>query len=163
MIDIQNVEASSWDRYFIKMAQLVASKSKDPSTKCGAVIVGEDNEVLSTGFNGFPRGVDESIESRWNIRPDKYEWVEHGERNAIYNAARAGISCRGARMYLNYRPECCSDCTRGIIQAGITTVIGPNIPFPGKGKGEHYDVAGANMTMFKEAGTIIVVTLDVTE
>jgi dCMP deaminase len=156
---------SKWAERFIQMAEFVAQWSKDPSTKCGAVIVGDDNEVLATGFNGFPRGVvetqpsllegeEELHEERWE-RPAKYEWVEHAERNAIYNAARTGTSVRGATMYLNYAVECCSDCTRAIIQSGISKVVGPNRPFPGKGKGTHYDKLGANKVMMEEAGVVV--------
>lgn len=146
---------SKWSERFIQLAEFVSRWSKDPSTKCGAVIVGEDNNVLATGFNGFPRGVVEDEDSgRWE-RPGKYEWVEHAERNAIYNAARDGARLRGATMYLNYAVECCADCTRAIIQSGIKRVVGPNRPFPGKGKGTHYDVHGANKIMFEEAGVIV--------
>jgi dCMP deaminase len=126
----------NWHKYFIKMAGLVATKSKDPSTQVGAVIVGEDNEVLSTGFNGFPRGVDENAVTRWR-RPDKYKFVEHAERNAVYNAARQGIRLKGSRMYLNWEPCPCVECTKAIIQAGIVHVIGPNKKFPGKG--DHWE------------------------
>ena len=163
---------SKWAERFIQLAEFVAQWSKDPSTKCGAVIVGEDNEVLATGFNGFPRGVAEEgeacgvylngeewssyglIEERWE-RPAKYEWVEHAERNAIYNAARTGAKLVGATMYLNYAVECCADCTRAIIQSGIRRVVGPNRAFPGKGNGVHYNKEGANHVMFKEAGVVV--------
>lgn len=165
---------NKWAKRFIRMAEFVAQWSKDPSTKCGAVIVGDDNEVLATGFNGFPRGVRETepmvlvdmqgtewvepqlIPERWHQRPDKYEWVEHAERNAIYNAARTGTKVAGATMYLNYAVECCADCTRAIIQSGIKRVVGPlGRQFPGAGKGTHYDKVGANKTMMEEAGIIV--------
>ena len=80
---------ANWNEYFMAMARLVAKKSKDPSMQVGVVIVGPDHEVRSTGFNGFARGVNENYSSRWG-RPAKYKWVEHAERNAIYNAARMG-------------------------------------------------------------------------
>lgn len=108
-----------WDDYFAEMAILVASKSKDPSTKCGAVIIGPDNEVRSTGFNGFPRGVKD--DERINERPLKYYYIEHAERNAIYNAARHGNSLKGCTMYVTGTP--CHDCARAIIQSGIKRVI----------------------------------------
>ncbi len=76
----------SWDELFILQATLIAQKSKDPSTKVGCVIVNDDNVILSTGFNGFPRGIEEDWKDRWK-RPEKYHWVEHAERNAIFNAA----------------------------------------------------------------------------
>lgn len=144
----------NWDEYYIMLAMHIAQKSKDPSTKVGCVIVGPDNEIRSTGFNGFPRGVHEKnyhkiddtsrepcendiievtgIDERWE-RPAKYEWVEHAERNSIYNAARIGVSVLGCRAYLNWEPRPCVECCKGFIQAGIIEVIGPNLPFPSGG------------------------------
>ena len=110
----------NWDTFFIKMARLAASKSKDASTKVGAVIAGPANEVRSIGYNGPPRGADDTI-PKIHERPLKYRWFEHAERNAIYNAARAGICTNGCVMYTNYPP--CSDCARGIVQAGIVEVV----------------------------------------
>jgi len=123
----------TWEQYFIKLASVVAEKSKDRSTKVGVVIVGPEKEVRSTGFNGFPRGIDDDIEER-HERPIKYEWTEHAERNAIYHAARIGVSLNGCSMYFNYEPVPCTVCARAIIQAGITRLIGyRNRPFPGIG------------------------------
>jgi dCMP deaminase len=119
---------TSWDLFYIKLAQLWADKSKDRSTGVGAVIVGPDMEQRSAGYNGFPRHVDDSIDCRHD-RPLKYEYTEHAERNAIYNAARMGTPLKGCIMYLNWWPWPCPDCARGIIQTGITEVIGPARPF----------------------------------
>ena len=181
-----------WDTYFIKMADLVASKSKDDSTKVGCIIVSADNTVLSMGYNGFPRGVSETaykicekcfgvgmdryrgvpqwicedcgstgmvedglMEDRWHKRPEKYQWVEHAERNAVYNAARKGIRLEGSIAYLNWEPTPCSDCTRALIQAGIVEIVGPDIPFGGAGAGKHYHVDEISKTMLKEANVRI--------
>jgi len=111
-----------WDTYFIKMVDFVAAKSKDPSTKVGCVIVGQDNEIVSTGFNGFPRGVDEAPPERWE-RPIKYSRVEHAERNAIYNAARMGAKTKDCVAYVTAPP--CTDCARALIQAGIRVIYYP--------------------------------------
>lgn len=143
----------SWNELFVLQAALIAQKSKDPSTKVGCIIVNEDNVILSTGFNGFPRGIDENDMSRWK-RPEKYYWIEHAERNAIFNAARVGVSLNGARAYLNWEPKPCADCTRALIQAGVREVIGPNRAFSGKGAGVHYSIDHAE-EMLKEAGVII--------
>jgi len=149
----------SWELYFIKLAMLVAEKSKDPSTKVGVVIVGPDNEIRSTGFNGFPRGINEVSTKRWT-RPTKYKYCEHAERNAIYNAARMGVSLKGCTMYMNFEPVPCMECARAVIQAGITELVGPNIPFPGKGDQwkEDLEIAAA---MLEEAGvTMYKVSID---
>lgn len=146
---------SKWDHFFIEMAALIATKSKDPSTKVGCILVGEDNQVLSIGYNGFPRGVsgdDDPQGERWK-RPIKYEFVEHAERNAIFNAALTGISLKGARAYLNWEPTPCAPCTRAFIQAGIVEIVGPNIPFGGAGEGTHYNTNEDSVSsqMLKEA------------
>lgn len=132
------------------MASLVSSKSKDRSTRVGAVIVGPDNEVRSTGYNGFPRNIDDEVEVR-HERPIKYAFTEHAERNAIFNAARVGIPLKGCTLYLNWEPCPCTDCTRGIIQAGITKIIGPNKAFPGKGAHWEQDMKYSK-EMLDEAG-----------
>jgi len=109
-----------WDSYFMNLVYVVAEKSKDRSSKVGCVIVGPDNEIRSTGYNGFPRGMDDSKEERYE-RPIKYKWTEHAERNAIYNAARAGISLKDCRLYQKWYP--CCDCARAIVQVGIKEMI----------------------------------------
>ncbi len=108
-----------WTEYFFEFVKISALKSKDPSIKVGAVICTEDNEIISTGFNGMPRFINENIESRWK-RPIKYFWIEHAERNAIYNAAKKGISLNGAKIFVKWLP--CAECSRGIIQSGIKEI-----------------------------------------
>jgi dCMP deaminase len=111
---------ADWDSRFMHLAEEIGSWSKDTSRKVGCVIVGPNNEIRSTGFNGFPRSVEDSVEDR-HLRPAKYKWTEHAERNAIYNAARVGIPLDGCRMYLPWFP--CMDCARAIVQAGIVELI----------------------------------------
>ena len=110
----------NWIEYFLNIAEQVKLKSKDQSTQIGAVIVGEDKEVLSTGYNSFPRGLDDSLQERQE-RPEKYFWMEHAERNAIYNAARIGVSLKNSTIYLTSGLPC-MDCARGIVNSGIKTV-----------------------------------------
>ena len=110
----------NWVDYFKNIANQVKLKSKDKKTQIGVVIVGKDNEIVSTGYNSFPRGIKDDVDERQE-RPEKYFWFEHAERNAIYNAARIGVSTKETTMYLsNWFP--CADCARGIINAGITTI-----------------------------------------
>lgn len=114
-------------KYFMDMALLTAAQSGDNSMGVGCVIVGPDNEVRSTGYNDFPRGVQERDERRQ--RPDKYVWTEHAERNAIYNAARVGVSLKDCRAYVactdlkkgGYIP--CAVCCRAFIQSGISEIV----------------------------------------
>lgn len=110
----------SWDQLFMTMVYLVASKSKDEQTHIGAVVVGPDNEIRTTGYNSFVRGCDDLRPERQE-RPEKYYWFEHAERNSIYNATLMGVSLKGCKMYTNGIP--CMDCARAIIQSGITEVI----------------------------------------
>ena len=109
-----------WDDFFFELSYTVAKKSKDPSTRVGAVIVGSGNEILSVGYNGFPRGV-EDTHYRLANRETKYKLIEHAERNAIYNAARIGVSLLGSTLYVAWKP--CHECARAIIQSGISTVV----------------------------------------
>lgn len=110
----------NWDQYFLTMAYLVAMKSKDQSTHVGAIIVGGDNQVIATGYNSLPRGFDDS-RTDVQLRPLKYSYFEHSERNAIYNSALTGVSTKDAVMYTLAYP--CSDCARAITQAGIREVV----------------------------------------
>ena len=110
----------NWTEYFLNIAEQVKLKSKDESTQIGAVIVGDDNEILSTGYNSFPRGLNDNKPERQE-KPEKYFWFEHAERNAIYNAARVGTPLVNSTIYLTSGLPCC-DCARGIINAGIKTV-----------------------------------------
>lgn len=110
----------SWDDRWMSVAKLVATWSKDRSRKCGAVIVDARNVLVSIGWNGFPRGIQDDVDAR-HERPAKYQWTEHAERNAIYNAAANGHPTKGCSMYLPWYP--CADRARAIIQSGIANII----------------------------------------
>jgi len=110
----------NWSEYFLNIAETVKLKSKDRRTQIGAIIVGKDNEIVSTGYNSFPRGINDDVEER-QVRPEKYYWMVHGEMNAILNAARIGVSTNGCKMYLTCGVPC-SNCGRAIINAGIKEV-----------------------------------------
>lgn len=111
---------TTWDDYFMSLATNVATRSKDRSTKVGCLIVGPDNEIRATGYNSFPRGINDDVEER-HARPEKYLWTEHAERNAVYAAARVGTPLKDCRAFLPWFP--CMDCARGFIQVGIVEVV----------------------------------------
>ncbi len=110
----------SWDQYFMTMAYLVSMKSKDPSTRVGAVIIGPDKEIRATGYNGLPRGVADR-NYRYENKEYKYEAVNHAEENAILHCAMNGVSAKGCTLYCQWLP--CARCTKSIIQSGIKEVI----------------------------------------
>ena len=110
-----------WDKKFLDMAKQVSTWSKDPSTCIGAIIVGKNRNVLSTGYNGFPRGIEDK-ESRLNDRPTKYKFVVHGELNAILNAAFNGTALESSTIYV-YGLPVCPECAKAIIQCGISRVV----------------------------------------
>ena len=108
--------SDKWHKRFMEVAELVSTWSKDPSTKVGAIVVGPDREIRSTGYNGLVRGVDDNKPERLE-RPTKYDFFEHAERNAVYNACLIGASLKGCVIYVTSMP--CPDCARAIIQSGI--------------------------------------------
>ena len=112
----------SWDEYFMGIARLSALRSKDPSTQVGACIVDKDHKVVSIGYNGMPRGVDddkvpwghgEGIES-------KYLYVCHAEFNAILNT-RDGSALKDCTIYVTLFP--CNECAKAIVQTGIKHIV----------------------------------------
>jgi len=112
----------TWDEYFMGIAHLSSLRSKDPTTKVGACIVSQDNRVLSLGYNGMPRGCDDSI-MPWGKQSDdplnnKYPYVVHAELNAILNANK---DIRGSKLYITLFP--CNECAKAIIQSGIKEII----------------------------------------
>lgn len=125
--------------------------SKDPSTKVGAIFIApESYQVLSIGYNGMPRGIDEKDPSRWE-RPGKYEMVEHAERNCIYNAVRHGSPLNNSIAIVTLFP--CCDCSRGIIQAGIKTLVTTKTEDAAKRWGEAWI---RSEEMLREAGVDII-------
>lgn len=118
---LQRTEADrNWDRYFLQIAALVATRSKDPSSQVGAVLVRE-RTIISTGYNGFPRGVDDTVAERY-ARPLKYQWVVHAEENCLLAAARNGSATDGATLYVTPLFPC-ARCATSIVQAGVKEVV----------------------------------------
>ena len=111
----------SWDECFMRIAHVIAERSKDPSTQAGAVIVTEDNIVVGVGYNGWPRGI-EAKDLPWDREGDfentKYAYVCHAEENAVYNANNSTKNCK---LYCTLFP--CNECAKTIIQNGIKEVV----------------------------------------
>ena len=112
---------NKWTRRYLDIAKEVGTWSKDPSKQIGAVAVGDKGQILSQGYNGFPRGVKDT-DDRYNVREEKYKYVVHGEMNCIYNACNSGVSLNGATLYVTGLPVC-SECAKGTIQVGIKKVV----------------------------------------
>ncbi len=134
---------NKWDKRFMELAKQVATWSKDKSTGVGAVIVNDKKKVLSLGFNGFPRGVDDDVESR-HERPEKNHYVVHAERNALDEAE---TSLEGATIYCTFFT--CSTCAHGIIQKGLKKVVAPEPNWDAERYSETQQHA---MQMYVEAG-----------
>lgn len=144
-------ELSKWDRRFLNLAGVVSSWSKDTSTKVGAVIADTDHRIIGTGYNGFPRGCDDSPEL-YEDRDRKYRRIVHAERNALLFACRPVAGCT---LYTTPFPPC-AQCAALFIQAGIKRVVAP-VPSL-----ELLARWGADLNeaeaMFAEAGVELIVT-----
>jgi len=140
---------SKWDQRFLDLAKQISTWSKDPSTQVGCVVVGPDREIRSTGFNGLPRGIEDTSE-RLNNREIKYPMICHAEENAIMHAARTGISLKNCIAYITWPP--CTRCARSLIQAGISEIVYPKeLEIP-----ERWEVDfNMSLNMFKEAKTLV--------
>lgn len=141
-----------WQARFLALSEHISHWTEDRDVNVGAVIVGPDREIRSTGFNGLPRGVLATDDSRFNrATGEKFHWFEHAERNAIYNAARNGVAVNDCIIFINRFP--CADCARAIIQTGISEVHCPSIPAFDGALDESFAAAHV---MLKEAGVNVV-------
>jgi len=112
-----------WDSRFMGVASQISTWSKDPGTKVGAVLVGDRN-ILATGYNGFPSGIDDNP-GRYADREVKLAYTVHAEVNALLNAAKNGAKTEGSTLYATFHP--CVNCAAAIIQGGITRVVCPSV------------------------------------
>jgi dCMP deaminase len=140
---------NKWSRRYLDVAKEVATWSKDPSKKIGAIAVGDKGQILSQGYNGFPRGVKDT-DNRYNVREEKYKYVVHGEMNCIYNACNSGVSLNGATLYVTGLPVC-SECAKGIIQVGISKVV---MEYPKDIPDNWKESMILTQQMFDEAGVV---------
>jgi dCMP deaminase len=138
-----------WDGRFLDLATFIAEWSKDPSTKVGAAVVRPDRTVAAVGFNGFPRGVLDSVE-RYQDRPTKYEMVVHAELNALLSTRE---SLEGYTLYVVPLPPC-SQCAAATIQRGIRRVV---IAMPAELPDTWAQKWEISSTMFAEAGVEVCV------
>ena len=122
------MKLTNWDYRFLSLAEHISKWSKDPSTKCGAVIT-KGNKIISLGFNGFPHGMKDN--KRLNKREIKYQLILHAETNAILFSNQSLVGCS---MYVWPLPPCCR-CAVNIIQCGITKVVAPT---PSKKLGDRW-------------------------
>jgi len=113
--------SNKWDVRFLQLAETISTWSKDPSSKIGAVAIGDKRQVLATGYNGFPRNISDHAE-RLEDREEKYKYVVHAEMNTIYNATYNGVSLDGATLYVHGLPVC-AHCALGVVQVGIKRVV----------------------------------------
>lgn len=135
---------TKWDQRFLDLAAHIGSWSKDPGTKVGAVVVRPDRTIASVGYNGFPRGVDDTQ----TTREEKLLRVVHAETNAIISASEKLTGCT---IYVY--PLCpCSNCAAAIIQSGISTVVYPLH----KPRAEWEASFMASADMFAQAGVRVV-------
>lgn len=142
----------------LRVALEYAKLSKDPSTKVGAIIIGPDREVRSMGFNGFPRGI-EDTDLRLCDKEKKYKLIVHAELNAILGAARNGTPLKGCSMYvapISSRAEHlggppCIRCTVELIQAGIIEVVGMKQMYDASRWKEDQGYTGLSVALLKEA------------
>ena len=112
----------NWDEYFMGLAYLSSLRSKDPNTKVGACIVDRDHKVVSIGYNGMPRNINDDDLS-WNKGEgldSKYLYVCHAEFNAILNC-RDGTNLKDCILYVTLFP--CNECAKAVIQTGIKEVV----------------------------------------
>jgi dCMP deaminase len=140
--------STKWNKRYADLAKQIASWSKDPSRKIGAVAVGDKGQILAQGYNGFPRGIIDTNE-RYENRELKYKLVVHAEMNVIYNATYSGVSLDGAKLYV-YGLPVCNECAKGIVQVGIKEVY---ISKESIELSQHWtELWAKSVDMFEEAG-----------
>jgi len=137
----------SWEEYWMKQVELISLRSRDPSMQVGSIAVDNENRLCSTGYNGFPRGI-ENTEDRWT-RANKYKYVVHAEINLIANAVRTGARLEGCTIYLSIPP--CTECAKALIQSGFKKVVYQKPPNPDSPLDCKH-----SFDLFKEAGVEII-------
>lgn len=159
-------EYLSWDEYFMGLAILSANRSKDPSTQTGACIVNDEKRIVSVGYNGAPRGIedysfpwDSKGEQTGDLLTTKNLWVVHAELNAILNSRVSEL--KNTTMYVTFFP--CNECAKAIIQAGIKTVVYDSDKYADtastKASKRMFDAAGVRYYQYQRSGRNIQITI----
>jgi dCMP deaminase len=143
---------NKWAKRYMEMAEQIASWSKDPNTKVGAVVVGTKGQILAQGYNGFPRKIKDTP-SRLNNRDEKLKYVVHAEMNAIFNASLNGVCLDGATIFIHGLPIC-HECAKGIIQVGIKKAVIQK-QFPGM-KDVWKQSCSLGVNILQEAGIAVI-------
>ena len=146
---LEQLKQRAKDIRFLNLAKEISTWSKDPSTKVGAVVVGDKDQIVSQGYNGFPRGFNDSDEIYKN-RPLKYKYIIHAEANAIYNALFNGSFVEGATIYVHGLPVC-GECAKAIVQSGISRVVYDSEP-----KEKWVQSCSDALDIFEQAGVEVV-------
>jgi dCMP deaminase len=149
-MNFQNYIPPSFDEWFMREVYHVSTKSKDPSTKVGAVLI-RDNHTISSGYNGFPIGVDDN-ENRYSNRSIKYFFAVHAEDNCFLTAARFGISTINTILYTTGIP--CNECAKSIIQGGVKEVV-IHKQWPEMTHSKWIESTDFTKVMFRESGISI--------
>lgn len=134
----ERYQRPNWESMFLYEAYHWSKRSHDQHTKCGCIFV-KDKTVISHGYNGFIREVDDSklpLVREKTLIGNKYDFMIHAEQNAIFNCARNGISCRDTIAYVTGEP--CTDCLQYMYQAGIVKVVYSDFNYPTMLKNEEY-------------------------
>lgn len=134
---------------FLPLAREIAKLSKDRNTKVGAIALDNNYNIIATGYNGFPRGVDDTVWQR-HQRPDKYLWTAHAEENLVAQAAYAGHSLQGATVIVTELYPCAS-CARMLIQSGVRRILSPPVD-----EGRWSEQNRVAQQMFNEASVEVV-------
>ena len=143
-----NVVSLKWDQRFLALAKHLSSWSRDPSTQVGAVAV-KDRQILATGYNGFPRGV-QDLDERLHDRNQKLLRTVHAEANIVAQAAQHGISLENSTVYIwPFLP--CNSCCALLIQAGTTRIVVPKGKIPDR----WLESFTTSIDMLTEAGLLL--------
>lgn len=142
-----------WHRRFLELADSIAGWSKDPSRGVGAIIVTPSRQIIATGYNGLPRGIEDRPDRL--ERPVKYDLIVHAEMNAIVQCARNGTPPNGCTLYSTFSP--CVHCTLAIIQCGIAAVVTRRV----SGMDAHWNESIAKSRSLLDEAKIPLVEVDI--